>query len=70
LRAHVDPEKCQGHLRCVIFAPDVFEIDDYGNAHVEMGVVPSHLEEGTRQAAANCPERAISIDEGGGCGTT
>jgi len=62
MRATVDPQKCQGHLRCIIFAPEVFQVDDYGHAFFDADV-PLELEAKTRQAAANCPEGAISIDE-------
>jgi ferredoxin len=64
MRASVDPDKCQGHLRCALYAPEIFEVDDYGYAHVDVDVIPVELEAGTRQAAENCPEAAISITEG------
>ena len=33
LRIHVDQDKCQGHARCKSLAPELFELDEYGNAH-------------------------------------
>ena len=33
LRVHVDPESCQGHARRQALAPELFELDDVGNAH-------------------------------------
>jgi ferredoxin len=27
---HVYPDRCQGHARCVAFAPDAFELDEEG----------------------------------------
>ncbi len=64
VRVHVDPDKCQGHNRCYALAPELFEVDDLGNA-VELndGVVPGELEHKARLAVANCPEYAISITE-------
>ncbi len=63
MRVTVDQEKCQGHGRCYALAPELFESDDYGNAHeLEGGVVPSGREEQARLAAANCPEFAIELD--------
>ncbi len=60
----VDQEECQGHNRCVVIAPELFDTDDYGYAHeMEGGVVPPELEEKARLAAANCPESAITIIE-------
>jgi ferredoxin len=64
VRLHVDPEKCQGHNRCYSLAPELFDVDDLGNASERGdGVVPAGLEEKARAAVANCPEYAISIVE-------
>ena len=62
MRVHVDPERCQGHNRCYSIAPELFDIDDLGNAHeVGDGTVPPGLEEKAQLAVANCPEFAISV---------
>lgn len=64
MRIRVDQEKCQGHNRCYAIAPELFDVDDYGYAsELNDGVVPAELEEKARQAAANCPEYAITIEE-------
>jgi ferredoxin len=64
MRVHVDTEKCQGHNRCYAIAPELFDVDDYGNAHeLHDGAVPQALEDKARNAAANCPEFAIEITE-------
>jgi len=64
MHVHVDAEKCQGHNRCYAIAPELFDVDDLGNAHeLNDGVVPIELEEKARLAVANCPEFAISISE-------
>jgi ferredoxin len=64
VHVHVDPQRCQGHNRCYAIAPDLFEVDDDGNAHeLGDGLVPAALEENARLAAANCPEFAITITE-------
>lgn len=60
----VDSTRCQGHARCLAFAPDVFDFDDEGYAFVpdersRYNEVPSDI----RLAATNCPERAIVIKE-------
>jgi ferredoxin len=63
LRVKVDRERCQGHTRCYAVAPDLFELDDLGNAHeVGDGLVPPELEAKARLAVANCPEEAVSIE--------
>jgi ferredoxin len=64
MKVHVDSEKCQGHNRCYALAPELFDVDDYGNAtELNDGVVPPGLEEKARLAVANCPEYAISLEE-------
>ena len=60
----MDDERCQGHGRCYATAPEVFEADDIGNGHeIGDGVVPETLRDKARLAVANCPERAIDIEE-------
>ena len=62
LRVSVDRERCQGHTRCYAVAPELFELDDLGNAReVGDGLVPPDLQEKARLAVANCPEEAVSI---------
>lgn len=64
VRVHVDPEKCQGHNRCYALAPELFDVDDLGNASEKNdGVVPAGLADKARIAVANCPEYAISTEE-------
>ncbi len=65
MKVHVDRDKCQGHNRCYALAPELFDVDDFGNAfELNDGVVPPGLEDKARLAVANCPEYAISIEEG------
>ena len=64
LRLRVDQEKCQGHARCKSLAPELFELDEYGNAHeIADGAVPAGLEDKAWLAKANCPEIAINVIE-------
>jgi ferredoxin len=64
LRIHVDPDKCQGHNRCKAVAPELFQLDEYGNAReVGDGSVPPELEEKAYLAKSNCPEFAVEITE-------
>jgi ferredoxin len=67
MKVRVDAEKCQGHNRCYALAPELFDVDDFGQAVViGDGEVTADLEEKARLAVANCPEYAISIEENGG----
>jgi ferredoxin len=64
LKVHVDRERCQGHARCNALAPELFALDELGNAHeIGDGTVPPGLEEKAYLAQANCPELAIEISE-------
>ncbi len=63
MRVIIDSDKCQGHNRCYALAPELFDVDDYGQALVlNDGEVPPELEAKARLAVANCPEYAISIE--------
>ena len=63
MRIIIDPDICQGHLRCAAVALDLFDIDEYGH-----GLSPEKdFEEGPelelgRIAVSTCPERAIRIE--------
>ena len=56
----IDATRCQGHGRCALINPDLFEVDDDG-----FGLVLDAAPEGDAKADAdraigNCPEQAIS----------
>ena len=64
MRIRVDLDKCQGHSRCYSLAPEVFDVDSDGFAVVLVpGDLPASLQDKALLAAANCPERAISVEE-------
>ena len=64
MRIQLDQETCQGHSRCYALAPEVFDVDDDGFAVVLIdGELPPELEEKAVLAAANCPERAITVED-------
>jgi ferredoxin len=66
MRVHLDAEKCQGHNRCYALAPELFDVDDYGQAMLLVeGDVPEELQDKARLAASNCPEYAITVTENG-----
>ncbi len=64
IRAVVDGAQCQGHARCNMVAPDVFQLrDDDGHAVVVADPVPAERQEAARRAELGCPEQAIAIIE-------
>ena len=62
LRVSIAADRCQGHNRCCLVAPELFEPDDEGNAMVKGdGQVPAGLEAKAKLAVANCPEHAVRL---------
>lgn len=62
MKIRVDPELCQGHSRCYMLAPQLFDVDDYGVATAKNdGVVPDEDVDLAKLAISNCPERAIEV---------
>jgi ferredoxin len=65
MKVLVDADRCQGHNRCYALAPELFDVDDFGQAVViGDGTVAPDLEHKARLALANCPEYAITLDDG------
>ena len=64
MKINYDRNVCQGHNRCYALAPEIFDVDDYGQAVLTIeGDVPAELQDKARLAASNCPEYAISITD-------
>jgi ferredoxin len=61
MKAAVDSDRCQGHARCWQICPEFFSLDDEGHSFLRSPDVPPELEAKVREAADNCPERAISV---------
>jgi ferredoxin len=65
MRIRIDEELCSGHGRCYSLASEVFlarDDDGFGEV-IGDGTVAPELEAQARKAAANCPERAVLIDD-------
>jgi ferredoxin len=60
LRIVIDPERCQGHARCVAVAPTLFDLDDDGYAVARQERVAGEDVQTLLRAVSWCPERAIS----------
>ena len=63
MRLRVDGDRCVGHGRCYVLAPDVFGEDERGHCVPRLEVVPPQLLPQARLGQENCPEHAISIDD-------
>lgn len=62
MHVSIDTDLCQGHARCWEICPEVFDLDDEGHGRAQFDQVPAEFADRTREAADNCPERAISLD--------
>ena len=61
VRAQVDAEVCVGTGMCEATAPDLFEVGDDGISHVLRPDVPPDRVAAAREAAENCPTRALTV---------
>ena len=62
MKVRVDDDKCVGHGRCYVLAPDVFEDDEHGHCVVKRREVPPELAAQARLGEENCPEAAITLE--------
>ena len=53
--------KCMGHARCNAVAPNAFDLDDDGYVVVTERATQVRVDD-LRNAAASCPEQAISVE--------
>lgn len=64
MKINFDRDKCQGHNRCYLLAPELFDTDDEGYAILKVaGDVPAELHDKAQLAADNCPEYAIELQD-------
>jgi ferredoxin len=63
-RVSIDSTRCQGHGRCAIIAPDVFDSDDLGKGTVLLDPCPQEFRAAAEEAAFTCPETAITVSAG------
>ncbi|WP_044506299.1 ferredoxin [Gordonia sp. KTR9] len=61
MRVDVDNSMCQGHGRCYMLAPEVFDMDDEGLAVVTQTEPGTEYFDAVRKAEANCPEGAVKV---------
>jgi ferredoxin len=58
----VDPERCQGHGRCVLINAALFDMNDEGTAIVLDREPTGAAVADAERAIGNCPEQAIAWD--------
>lgn len=61
MRVIVDPDRCEGHARCVEVAPEVFALDADGFSQVILANPGEALRPRIERAVALCPRQAIFL---------
>jgi ferredoxin len=61
VRVRIDAGRCQGHGRCVLIAPDYFDVDGTGFGRVLLETVAEADLADLREAQHCCPEGAIRL---------
>ena len=62
MQVTVNRDLCQGHGRCVVYAPTVFELDESGYSCARQAVIPAESEPAALDAQRACPEEAITVE--------
>lgn len=62
MRVRIDADACQGHSRCALNFPEIFDVNDDAKAFVLVDNPGPEWAEKIQVAIANCPERAISVN--------
>lgn len=64
MKIKYDSDACQGHNRCYMLAPELFDVDDEGYAILRItGEVAQELREKAQLTVDNCPEYAIELTD-------
>lgn len=63
MKATVDEDICAGFGVCVQICPEVFVLGSLGYAEVLVDEVPPEQEDAARRAQAECPSRAITVED-------
>lgn len=61
MRIKLDVDRCQGHGRCYVLAPDLFDADDYGHCVLLVDEVPEDRLDHAHSGVENCPEQALTL---------
>ena len=63
MKVRVDPDACEANGVCAGLVPEVFEVDDDDNLHIQPGDVPASLIARVRLAVRSCPKAALRLAE-------
>jgi ferredoxin len=63
VRVTVDRDSCEANAVCASLVPEVFEVDDEDQLHIQLAEVPPHLADGVRNAVRSCPKAALRLED-------
>jgi ferredoxin len=63
LKVDIDRNRCAGHGRCYVFAPDIFAPDDEGFSVAVAPLPGAQHRDAVLKALRNCPEQAVIVEE-------
>ena len=64
MKVQVNHDKCEGHGKCQMAAPEVFELRDDDLSYVRVDDVPEEFAPRVERAIRLCPRQAISWVQG------
>jgi len=59
----IDPDLCEGNLKCMAAAPEVFQVGDDDKAYLLIENPGEEYRKKVETAARVCPRQAIRIDD-------
>lgn len=62
-RLRVDPIACDGYGHCAELAPELISLDEWGYPILRGEVTNRHLEAVAELAVAQCPRRALFLEQ-------
>lgn len=60
MKVTVDHDRCEGHGKCEMAAPEVFELRDDDLSYVKVDDVSAELQSKVERAIRLCPRQAIA----------
>jgi ferredoxin len=63
VRVAVDRDSCEANAVCAGLVPEVFEVDDEDQLHIQVAEVPTHLADAVQLAVRSCPKAALHLED-------
>ncbi len=63
MKVEVDRDSCEANAVCAGLVPEVFEVDDEDQLHIQVAEIPANLADAVRHAVRSCPKAALRLEE-------